>query len=454
MEQKSFNKLEQIINNPTILSLLESIGDGISIQDTDFKILYQNEKAKVTIGEHTGRYCYEMYEIREGVCEECPLALSFKDGKVHTVERTHPSRTLTVEITTSPILDDEQNIIGGIEVVRDITERKKFEDILRNTTQGVSAVTGDTFFHSLVTYLAMAAGTDYACIGELPKEKPRALKILSIYASGKISDNFEHPLEGTPCGHVVGKSLCCYESGVQQMFPNDTMLKDMGIESYIGILLYDSKDLPIGIMSIMDKKPLTNSKFAESMLRIFAVRAASEIERNHAEKALIQERDKAQKYLDVAGVILVALNLHGNVDLINKRGCEILGYSEDEIKGKNWFDNFLPENIRGETKNVFEKLVAGKVDLFRYFENPLLTKRGEERMIAWHNTILTNDKGAITGTLSSGEDVSLRKKIENDLKERIQELEQFYEMAIGRELRMKELKDEIIRLKDELKKKL
>ncbi len=129
-------------------------------------------------------------------------------------------------------------------------------------------------------------------------------------------------------------------------------------------------------------------------------------------ESLLHERDMAQKYLDVAGVMIVALNSDQSVALINRKGCEILGYNEEEIIGKNWFDNFLPDKIRDEVKAIFISLMAGNIKPDEYFENPVLTKNGEERIIAWHNTVLEDDMNNIIGTLGSGEDITKRRLAE------------------------------------------
>ena len=135
-------------------------------------------------------------------------------------------------------------------------------------------------------------------------------------------------------------------------------------------------------------------------------------ERKQAEETLRKERDRAQNYLDVAGVIMVAIAPDQTVILINKKGSEILGYREEEIIGKNWFDTFIPERIRSEVKTTFGKLMAGEVEPVEYFENPVLQRNGEERIIAWHNTLLKDEAGNLIGTLSSGEDITALKKIE------------------------------------------
>ncbi|HEY9245891.1 MAG TPA: PAS domain S-box protein, partial [Candidatus Methanoperedens sp.] len=138
-------------------------------------------------------------------------------------------------------------------------------------------------------------------------------------------------------------------------------------------------------------------------------------ERKRAEEELKKERDKARKYLDIAGVIIVAIDADQKITLINKKCSEVLGYGEREIIGKNWFDTFIPERARDEVKAIFEKLMAGEIESVEYFENPVLTGRGEERLIAWHNTILNDEDGNIAGTLSSGEDITEHKETEKRL---------------------------------------
>lgn len=116
-------------------AIIAAIGDGISIQDTDYKILYQNQIHKGFIGDHIGEYCYKAYELRDDICEGCPVAMSFKDGKIHTVERSNPTRTLHVEVTTSPLRDATGKIIAGIEIARDITKRKQAQEALRESEE-------------------------------------------------------------------------------------------------------------------------------------------------------------------------------------------------------------------------------------------------------------------------------------------------------------------------------
>jgi two-component system cell cycle sensor histidine kinase/response regulator CckA len=137
-------------------------------------------------------------------------------------------------------------------------------------------------------------------------------------------------------------------------------------------------------------------------------------ERKLAEEDLKNERDRAQKYLDIAGVMMVALNREGMVTLVNRRGLDILGYSESELLGRNWFETCVPENIRESRKAYFENLMRGQGEAAGHDENPVAAKSGDERIISWHDTVIRNRDGEVVGTLSSGEDITQRKVAEKE----------------------------------------
>ena len=110
-------------------AIIAAIGDGISIQDRNFKILYENRIHKDMIGDHVGEYCYQAYQHINEPCEGCAMAATFKDGMIHTTEKSASTvRGMTYfEITSSPLKNESGEIVAGIEVVRDVTTRKKTE---------------------------------------------------------------------------------------------------------------------------------------------------------------------------------------------------------------------------------------------------------------------------------------------------------------------------------------
>jgi PAS domain S-box-containing protein len=150
----------------------------------------------------------------------------------------------------------------------------------------------------------------------------------------------------------------------------------------------------------------------------------------HAEAALCREKDIARQYLDIAEVMLLALDATGKVTLINRKGREILGQEENEILGRNWFDHFLPRDGIEKFKDAFARLMAGEVELNEYVENSILCKNGKQKLMAWHNTAIRDDAGRIVGTLSSGEDISDRRLAEDIIRIRLR----LFEFAASRTL--------------------
>ena len=132
-------------------------------------------------------------------------------------------------------------------------------------------------------------------------------------------------------------------------------------------------------------------------------------------KAKPRRQELNAEIVKIAGVLIVVLNTDGNVALINRKGCETLGYEEEELLGKNWFANCVPPQISDDVEREFRRLISSNLQNLEYYENTVITKQGEERLIAWHNALLKDETGNITDTLSSGEDITLRKKAEDAL---------------------------------------
>lgn len=144
-------------------------------------------------------------------------------------------------------------------------------------------------------------------------------------------------------------------------------------------------------------------------------------------KANQMEDELFQQYLDIAEVLIVALNTDQTVRSINKKAADLLGYPISEIIGKKWFDSFLPQRIGTQDKEIFIRIISGEFFASEYFENPILTKSGQERMIAWHYTVIKDSSGKIIGTLNSGEDITDHKLADDTLRK----THQLYQEAIS-----------------------
>ena len=130
------------------------------------------------------------------------------------------------------------------------------------------------------------------------------------------------------------------------------------------------------------------------------------IERKKIVGELEYEKNRAQNYLDIAGVMIVAINENMQVTMINEKGCITLGYDISEIIGKNIVDAFILEDEKEKVKETFGQVLHGEIELIKDIEFSVITKSGNVKLIEWHNSLLKDIDGKITGTLSSGLDIT------------------------------------------------
>jgi len=136
-----------------------------------------------------------------------------------------------------------------------------------------------------------------------------------------------------------------------------------------------------------------------------------------AEEALQKQMDDTSQYLELAEIILVALDEKACITMIGGKGFALLGYKPDELIGKNWFEICLPPEELEPVYEVYRQLMQGQTTAVEYYENKILTKQGERRYVAWHNSLRKDAKGRITGILSAGIDFTERKQAEDALRQ-------------------------------------
>ncbi len=153
-------------------------------------------------------------------------------------------------------------------------------------------------------------------------------------------------------------------------------------------------------------------------------------ERKNAEKEILAQKRKAEQYLNLAGVIFVGIDIHGTVNLVNEKACEILEYNRSDIIGKNWLDTCIPPRKQAEVRSVFMELMEGHTSTVEYYENPILTRTGKERLITWHNTHIREEDHSIVGVLGAGEDVTEKRRLEQRL-HHMQKMESIGNLAGG-----------------------
>lgn len=219
----------------------------------------------------------------------------------------------------------------------------------------------------------------------------------------RILGRSRHQLIGTPTEqYMTAESKC--------RFAQQLIWRRQGIASSYecSFLRPDGSE----VVTLVSPQPIVDEGcvFRGSFVTVSDITYLKEIECR-----LREEKDQAQRYLDIAGVMFVVLDENGQIALINRKGLEILNCTADcQLGGKNWFDTCIPSDIREAVRSVFSRIMSGEIEIHEYYENAVLTSDGQLRIISWHNTVLTDPHGNPIGTLSSGEDITEQRQAEQE----------------------------------------
>ncbi|MDX1402107.1 MAG: PAS domain S-box protein, partial [Kiloniellales bacterium] len=217
--------------------------------------------------------------------------------------------------------------------------------LLDDLLAGTAAVTGAPFFAELARGLSRAVASHMAWITEYKDGDP-TLNALAIVIGDELQTNYRYDLKGTPCEAVVREAKTVHHvDGVQEAYPDDTDLQSLGVRSYLGVPLLHTDGSVLGHLAVMDRDPMPEQPIEQAVFRIFAARAAAELQRIRAEKeqaqlkALLQQANQAltesderfRDLFDEAPIAYVHEDLESKFIHANRTALEILGLKPEEV---------------------------------------------------------------------------------------------------------------------------
>ncbi|MEW6141981.1 MAG: PAS domain S-box protein [Chloroflexota bacterium] len=368
-------------------TLFDSASDAILIHDVKGRLLEVNQVASERLGYSRSNLLKMALEDVESPKLRVPVSERIEEmqkrGRViyETAFVRRDGEVIPVEVN-SRIIEWDRGL-AVLSVARDIAERKRAEELTHYQASLIDNVS-DAIFSSNME--------------------------LRIRSWNKAAERIYGWSAEEVIGRLSGEVLRAeYPAGGRE-----EMLKELTATGrWRGEVIHHTRDGST-IHALVSRSLLRNSD-GEPEGYVTISRDITEIKL--AEEALLKEKQRAERYLQVAGVIIAVISTNERVSLINEKGCQVLGYSEAEIISKNWFNTVLPERIREEFRDAFHRVIDGRAKLTEDFEVPIVTRSGEERMVSWHNTLLADEYGRPTGVLSSGEDVTERRRAEEALKE-------------------------------------
>ena len=349
-----------------LLGLEASAGEPRTFNDPGWKITavdggeFPDEKLPFHIVKRTGR---PVADVRH--------AIEMPDG-----------RRVALSINAAPLWDGHGEFDGMAASLEDITDRLAMEDAIRQSEERFSRM--------------------LAIVPDMVSIHDPQMNILYSNWQGFAAVPEEKRVFGTKCHKTYREqdSICpdCRAKEVLQT----------------GKPFQEEVQLPDGRWVDLRVMPIRGD---DGQIEAFMEWVRDITERKRTQEEIRFERDRAEQYLDIVGVIMVALDTDGRVQLLNRRGCEVLGVRQEEAIGQPWFERFVPENDRPRAQRGFQSLISGQVKPAEHFENYVRTHTGERRLIVWHNACVRDADGRVIGTISSGRDVTESRRQQEALAE-------------------------------------
>ena len=326
------------------------------------------------------------------------------------VETQFPSIPGDFLVSCYPLFDTKGNQWGTISVVKDITDRKRIEEALKKIAQGDHTPGSMAFLRFLVRDLCQALNVPYAILAELKNPALPHTQTIAIWANGTYLENtawtpplpvFEELLQGKGCS---------WNNSASRLFPQNSLPSSWPISSYLGTALRGGAGQIIGLLLVFSPESIGNIHVAQSIVQLFAGRAASEFQRKNAEEAL---RDSEQRYraiVEHAYDLIIETTANGECQYVTPNCQKVLGYDSPDIVGKSFFDFVHPEE-RGPLSESFHAHVEALQEIDMICR--LQTKQSEWRWFESHIHPFRTSVGSLVGVIVT-RDITEQKRLEEE----------------------------------------
>jgi diguanylate cyclase (GGDEF)-like protein/PAS domain S-box-containing protein len=315
--------------------------------------------------------------LRDGVAHDATIALRRRDGSA-----------FRAELRIAPVHDDGGTLVQWIGVVDDVTERVEALEHL---------ALAEARYRELVEHVpAVAYVADWDEDATLSYVSPQIEGLLGWPPQAFLDDQdlWYRCIHPDDLDRVRQQERAGFAAGTR-------------VDLEFRMLTRDGREIWIRDKEAVIRDPEGRPRFSQGVLvDVTPVR--------ESEDALQDERHRAQRYLDIAGAIIVVLDPNAKITLLNRAGAELLGYAEGELVGRDWYDAIVPEDGRKAAREAFRQQMAAAQDDAAH-ESRVLTRDGEERVIAWRDTVVRDGDGRITAMMASGVDLTERRAAEEQI---------------------------------------
>ncbi len=288
----------------------------------------------------------------DGQVEQSKQTLTFEEQVVFG------GRLRTYLVDKFPLLDASGSPYAVCGIATDITARKRVEEALQGASLAVSGAGGSSIFQALARYLATIIGSDWIFIAVRDSERAHCMRVLALWRDGELAENFDYDLRGTPCETVIGQQFRIYPQGLPQAFPLDADFARLGMESYAGYPLADTRGEPLGLIAAVSRRPIADPGFVESVMKIFAVRAAAELERDRMDGALRASEACYRATVEAALDCIITMDQDGLIRGFNPAAEACFGHRSAAVIGRSLAETLIPPRFRDAHQAGMERFLA------------------------------------------------------------------------------------------------
>ena len=277
---------------------------------------------------------------------------------------------------------------------------------VRAILEGTATETGERFFAALVKSLAEALDTYSSWVTEYIEES-RKLRAMAFWVDGQLAENFEIDITGTPCEAVIKSArLVHYPDNMMNLFPDSSSIREFAAVSYMGVPLIDSNGKILGNLAVLDNRPMPEEPRSQVLFRIFAARAAAELQRIQAEAEIRRREEKYRRIVETAGEGFILMNKNLIITDVNEALCQLVGHRRENIIGKSPLE-FATKDFRQFMETNQKEISAGK---YKEFEGTLVSQNDRNSPVLVHGITLRDDQGRVIGKMAFVTNLSEQKK--------------------------------------------
>lgn len=397
--------------------VISEMHDALLVIDNRRRIIDFNKAAVELLGSTS------VGASADEVLVDHPKLLTLLERQLENTDVIYTGFGDTVHRISSELLRfDGDDTSAKLLLIRDISRDSKIEDALRVVLEGTSEYLGEDFFRSLARSLALALRTDVAMVAELDQQDMSIAQTLAFWDIGVFESNFSYPLQGSPGGNVVAASTCHYASRVASKFPGDVALATKNIDAYLGTPLLDHTGTPIGILAVMHREPFSFGDEGQSLIEIFAMRAATEIERRRNERRIFESEQSYRRIVETTRDAVCVVDGRGEIEFANERFAKLLALDVDSIKGE-----LLVQHV--ETQGVPVSSLISLADQDLDFE--LKNSRGDEAWVSVSKTVIeAGDDGSMLLVFSDKTEQHRLSELNRGIEEQLQHAQKLESLGV------------------------